>query len=104
MQKKMSTIEVNPRIIFAEDDASSEQSMSADEDVEFAANVPARGDSKRWRIVHQAEHLTGFKSCAACEEPLTFPARLTDFAPIWGPYAPNATGCSSSGGTDPQAC
>lgn len=74
MQKIVSTIEVNPRVIFPEDVEDSESAMSEDEDVEFAADVPTRGDSEKWRIIHQVEHLTGFNNCAACEEPLQFPA------------------------------
>lgn len=36
--------------------------------------VPARGDPKAWKIIHKAEHLTGFNHCAVCEELLIFPA------------------------------
>jgi hypothetical protein len=48
--------------------------MSIEEEVQFDPDVPARGDSKKWKIIHETEHLTGFKNCSACEEPLTFPA------------------------------
>lgn len=63
----MLAIEVNPTVIFPEDEEESELSLSIDEEMEFAADVPTRGDSKKWKIVHQTEHLTGFNNCAACE-------------------------------------
>ena len=65
---------MNPRVIFPEDVEQSESEVSEDEEVEFAADVPTRGDPEKWRIIHQTEHLTGFKNCAACEESLFFPA------------------------------
>lgn len=69
------TFEVNPRILFPEDEEESESELSVEyEGVQFAADVPDRGDPKKWRIVHESEHLTGFNNCSVCEEQLIFPA------------------------------
>lgn len=74
MRKKALTIEVNPRVIFPEDEDESDHELSVDEGISFAPDVPARGDPEKWRIIHQAEHLTGFNNCSVCSSPLIFPA------------------------------
>lgn len=46
------TFEVNPRVRFPEDVEESEDELSVDDEVQFASDVPARGDPKKWRIIH----------------------------------------------------
>jgi len=45
------TIEVNPRVIFPEDEEESVHEVSVDEEVQFAPAVPARGDPNKWKII-----------------------------------------------------
>lgn len=60
------TIEVNPRVIFPEDEEESDHEVSVDDEVQFAPDVPARGDPNKWKIIHKAEHLTGYDYCSVC--------------------------------------